>query len=191
MDITEDCFIEDIFKSEANAILQDLMVSTKLMKYFVSFNQEKIDKSILYIKNIFEEFYNMGILKVLKYQANETLYGYALYFIYPQNNHMYLHKIFVFEKYRKQGMGTIMLNKLCENDFKITLVCPNNKINFYNNQGFNFIQPFSLPKTDEYKLSENLYQGLSLMSNSTQQDNGTIFLLDDIDINNIANIMKI
>ena len=133
----------------------------------------------------------MGILKILRYETETTLYGYALYFIYPKNNHMYLHKIFIYEKYRKQGIGTILLKELSKNDFKITLVCPNDKINFYTNQGFKFIQPFNLPRTNDYKLSKKLYQGLSLMSNGTQQNNATMFLLDDIDINNIANIMKI
>ena len=40
---------------------------------------------------------------------------------------MYLHKIFIYEEYRSQGMGTLILKKLCENDFKITLVCQNDK----------------------------------------------------------------
>ena len=65
MEITEDYFIDDIFQAEAKAILQDLMVSTPLRKYFTNFNKEKIDKSILYIKNIFKDLYKLGTLNVL------------------------------------------------------------------------------------------------------------------------------
>jgi len=190
MEVTEDYFIDDVLQTESKAILQDLMVSTSLVKYFINFNQEKINKSILYIKEILKEFYKIDNLRVLLYYNEKTLYGYAISFLDQNEEYLYLHKIFVFEEYRKNGIGTILLNEICKSDFKITLICSSEKINFYTHQGFKFIKLFSVPNTDTFKLSKDLYKGLSLMSNDAKNTNGTIFLLDDIDIKNIANIME-
>lgn len=190
MKIEKDYFLNDIFESEAKGILQDIMVSTSLVKHLNNLNIEKNNKIIEYIKNIFIEYYNSNYLDIQIYNNETILYGYAFSFIYPQLNSLYLHKIFVYEQYRDKGLGTKILNDLSESSYTITLLCPSNKKVFYIKNNFKDKGSFKVPNNENFKMSQMLYIGLSVMCNIKEQDNAPIFLLDDTDIQNIANILK-
>jgi len=190
MELTTDYFIDDIFQLEAEGIFQDIMVSTLLKKYLKNLNQLKVDRVTQYIKNIFKEYYKLGNLNVLIYDKNTTLYGYAFFFTSPSLSQIYLHKIFVYEQYRNKGLGRKILSDLSDNG-TITLLCPKNKENFYVKNNFKYIRSFETSNNKNFQMSKILYTGLSVMCNSSEQNNISIFLLDDTDIKNIANVLRI
>ncbi len=191
MENIKDNFNNEIFKIEAKSLLQDLMLNTILFQYYRNIDTEKINKIIDYIKNIFNEYHKLKQLHILTYCNDKTLYGYSLSFIHNKINGLYLHKIHVNEQYRNRGIGTSILKALQNENCKITLLCLKKKEKFYIKNGFHYVKPFPMLNYENYKLSRKIYNGLSLMSNNKEKNDISIFLLKDIDINNIANILKI
>ena len=190
MENTKDRIKNEIFGIEAKGLLQDLMLNTVLVQYHKDMDINKMNQIIDYIKNIFKKYDKLKQIHLLTDFNSHTLCGYSLSFIHNESNSLYLHKIYVQEAYRKKGIGTKILKELQSYNCKITLLCSKKTEQFYIKNKFYFIESFPISKYEDYKLSRKIYNGLSIMSNINENNNVPIFLLKDIDINNIANILK-
>ncbi len=110
-------------------------------------------------------------------------------FIHPDKNFAgYLHKIYVYEKYRGNKVEYGILTALLDVSENTTLLCPPDKIEFYEKYGFSLIQKFSVPDSDDFRLSKELYSDLYVMSNNEEAFEAPTFFLNDIDSQNITNL---
>lgn len=186
MDIKPEFFLNEIFEIEAQSMLSEIMTSTVMISLLIDFDEKRHAEAIDYIINVLKECYKAGHLQVAIQHEGETLYGFAMLFIHPHHKAAYLHKIFVYEHFRGNGLGTSILNSLTASGNTINLICPDSKIGFYENNGFNYVQSFEMPDSDNFKLSKGLYAGLSVMTNSTDSLEAPIFFLNDDDLRIIA-----
>tara|TARA_R110001583_G_scaffold43548_7_gene138561 strand:+ start:1546 stop:2115 length:570 start_codon:yes stop_codon:yes gene_type:complete len=188
MDVKPEIFLDEIFEIEASGMLSDIMFSTFMMTLLMDFDESKHKAATNYIIGILKECYKAGHLNVSIQHEGETLYGFALFFIAPNHDATYLHKIFVYEQYRGHGIGTSILKSIITPENTVNLVCSGDKIDFYKRNGFHFVQPFEIPENENFKLSKNLYTGLSVMTSSTDALEAPIFFLNDNDLKIIAGI---
>lgn len=133
--------------------------------------------------------YKAGHLRIAISHNDQELYGYAMLFVHPDTKFpKYLHKIYVKEEFRGHGIGEKMLTSLTENEPKICLLCPSDKVAFYEKNGFHFTQSFEVPEEENFILSRGLYSGLCVMNNHNEILGAPIFFLNDWDIKNIVGI---
>lgn len=178
-----DYFIEEIYELESSGMLADLALNISLFTHFIDFDDSDRERGISYIKSVLEECYKAGHLRVAISHENKTLYGYAMMFVHPDPTiPKYLHKIYVKEPYRGHGIGAQILTSLSENESLISLICPSDKIEFYEKYGFQYIQNFEVPENDNFLLSKGMYSGLSIMNNHSEPIGAPIFFLNDKDI---------
>jgi hypothetical protein len=186
MDVKPEFFLDEIFNIEAEGMLSDILTSTAMISFLIDFDEEKQKEAIKYIIDVFKECYKAGHLKVAIQHEHENLYGFALLFVHPQHSATYLHKIFVYDQYRQNGLGTNILRNLTDSWSSVNLICTENKFNFYKQNGFHYVQPFEVPENDNFKLSKGLYSGLSVMTSSKSALEAPIFFLNDNDLKIIA-----
>lgn len=190
MDVKPDFFLDEIFKIEAEGMLSDIIFSTFMASFLLDFNEDMHRKAIKYISDVLDECYKEGHLKVAIQHEGETLCGFALLFVHPNHSATYLHKIFVREEYRNNGLGTNILKNLIGTGSSVNLLCSDDKFNFYEKNGFNYVSPFKVPESENFKLSKGLYSGLAIMSSSKDAIEAPIFFLNDNDLKIIAGLEK-
>ncbi|CAK2444450.1 Acetyltransferase (GNAT) family protein [Vibrio crassostreae] len=185
MEIKPEFFFEEIFRIEAEGMLDDIMFSTAMVSFALDFDDKKRKAALDYISDVLRECYNDGHLKIALQHEGEKLLGFALLFVHPHHPATYLHKIFVHEPYRNNGIGTYILKNLTDSVNSVSLVCSSNKVDFYKKNGFRYVQPFETPENDNFRLSKNLYSGLSIMTSSDSTMEAPIFFLNDNDLKRI------
>ena len=183
-------FLGEIFENEAKALLSDIMSSTSLVSLMYAFEEEQVHKAIEYIVGIFNECYKFGHLKVATSSSELTLCGYAMIFVHPHHQSAYLHKIQIFEQFRGRGLGTEMLQSLSQSFSDLGVICNNDKIKFYERNGFKCVGDYKVPDSDDFKMSKHMYTGLYLMSNSQKVDGCPVFFLNDADLRAIGSISE-
>lgn len=182
-------FLDEIFSLEARGMFSDLTTIPKLFLKFTKLSKEQCKEGIDYIKNTLKHCHDVGGSQVLIYNNEDKLIGYLIVFIDPTNKEsVYLHKVFVKEEYRRNGIGTEFLNSLRNSNFTITLLSPPDKIPFYKKNGFYELNQFNVPDKDNFQLLEGFYSDLVFMNNTGRYENSPIFLLNDQDL---AKILKI
>ncbi|KAB7660445.1 GNAT family N-acetyltransferase [Plesiomonas shigelloides] len=192
MTYTPEYFINEIYDLEAVGMLSDLALRPNLFLDFLSFEELNRKNAIAYIKSVLAECYKCGHLRVAISHQDEELYGYAMMFTLPDPKYpKYLHKIYVKEQYRGHGLGSQILKAFSENEPRISLLCPEDKISFYEKHGFHLVQEYGIPENENFLLSKGLYSGLYLMNNHTETLGAPIFLLNDRDIIKIIGAEKI
>ena len=188
MSLEPSYFIDEIYNLEAEGMLADLSLNPNLFIHFMDFIEADRERALSYIKSVLSECYRCGHLKVAVSHENEELYGYALMFAHPDEKYpKYLHKIFVKEQFRGRGIGTEMLKSIT-NSSRVGLLCPADKIHFYENNGFTFSQEFSVPDDQAFQLSKELYSSLYVMKNHSDNIIAPIFLLNDEDVRHILGV---
>lgn len=189
MEYTADYFINEIYDLESSGMLSDLALSPSLFTHFIAFDENDRKKAISYIISVLDECYKAGHLRIAISHNDQELYGYAILFVHPDTKFpKYLHKIYVKEDFRGHGIGEQILTSLAENEPKICLLCPSDKVAFYEKYGFHFTQPFEVPEEENFILSKGLYSGLCVMNNHNETLGAPIFFLNDRDIKNIVGI---
>lgn len=181
-------FIEQIFEFEAESMLRDLVLSPVLVGVMFEFDDEKRKMAVDFIISILQECYNAKHLNIAVSHSENELFGYAMLFIHPRESSRYLHKIYVHEQFRGQGLGKILLNSVIQSEYTTALLCSADIRGFYEKNCFEFIQKFEVPNTDEFKLSKNLYSGLDFMANGSGFMKCPVFMLNDNDIREIMSI---
>lgn len=183
MEYTADYFLKEIYRLESAGMLSDLALSPSLFTHFIAFDEHDREKALSYIISVLDECYKAGHLRIAISHIDQELYGYAMLFVYPDPKlPKYLHKIYVKEEYRGHGLGEQILTSLAENEPKICLLCPSDKVAFYKKYGFHFTQIFHIPESDNFHLSKGLYTELCVMNNHNETLGAPIFLLNDKDI---------
>ena len=191
MKISADHFLDEILDIEAKGILKDLTNNINLFPDFIKFERADIDNSISYITKILKECYDSGSLRLAVYQLEKKLLVYALLFVDPQfKDNTYLQKIFVYEEYRNKGIGTQLLKGIVQSGEKVSLLCPENKISFYTENGFQCLGSFVLPDSDNFKLSKGFYANFYMMASEKEMKSFPLFLLNDNDLKYITSGAK-
>ncbi|WP_439503879.1 GNAT family N-acetyltransferase [Methylophaga sp.] len=191
MDYDSTYFIDEIFSLESAGMLSDLAISPGLLFHFMDFDEFHHAKALAYIKSVFVECYEHGHIKVAVSNSSEELHGYALLFVHPEPKYPnYLHKIYVKEQFRGNGLGSQILSLITKNS-EVCLLSPNRKISFYERFGYEFVQYFDVPESENFQLSKGLYTDLCVMKNYPGELGAPIFLLNDKDIGNIIGLKKI
>lgn len=188
METKSEYFLDEIFELEAYGMFDDIKLSSFMIPFLMDFDEIRHKKAIDYITNVLKDYYSAGYLKVYISHEATTMLGYALWFINPAHEATYLHKIFVHEKYRNHGIGTGIMKSMCEISDNINLLCPSDKVEFYQRNGFRYIAPFEIPDNESFKLSKYLYSGLSVMTNSETAMEAPIFFLNDNDLKAIVGV---
>ncbi|VUD63781.1 hypothetical protein TDB9533_03181 [Thalassocella blandensis] len=189
MEYTADYFLNEIYDLESSGMLADLALSPSLFTYFIALDENDRENALTYIISVLEECYKAGHLRIAISHNEQDLYGYAMLFVHPDPNFpKYLHKIYVKEEFRGRGIGRQILTSLSENEPKICLLCPSDKVAFYEKYGFHFTQPFEIPEDENFLLSKGIYSGLCVMNNHSEPLGAPIFFLNDRDIKNIVGI---
>lgn len=183
-----DYYIQEILELEAKGILNDIILTPYMFLRAMELDERKYKDAIDYIKNILQECYDSGNLKVAISHNDTNLQGYALLFVVPNYKITYLQKIFVKERYREQGLGTNILQSLVKSSDPIALLCSKEHQNFYRRNGFHYCQQFHVANGANFELSEDLYSDLSIFSNSVKNLEPPIFLLNDNDLKTIIGI---
>lgn len=186
MDQQEQELIAKVFDLESKGILADLSSCPELFTQFLGFDESQVKGGISYVAEVLKECFDAGHLKVAMVQNDGQLYGYALVFILSTPSYpAYLQKVFVKEAYRNNGIGSGLLNTIIESVGNIALLCPSDKVSFYEKNGFNYCQSYKTPDSENFRFSKWLYRDLVLMSNCPNSFSAPIFLLNDQDINAI------
>ncbi|EHK2845783.1 GNAT family N-acetyltransferase [Escherichia coli] len=177
-----------IFENEANGILQDLAYTPSLMGLMMFPTEEELKEARSYIINVFEECYRAGHLRIMGFTNEENLFGYALIFGHPSGNFpLYCHKIYVYEQYRGNGLGSNILAEILAFPNEVALICQSDLVPFYESAGMHFKGNYTTPSVANFKKTRGMYEGLCLMSTEKNANsNGVpIFMLNDNDIDNI------
>ena len=182
-------FLPKIFDNEATGILHDLMGTPTLAPLMLFITQAQFEAAKRYIISVFDECYQVGHLSVLGAGDSEELFGYALVFGHPAASPMlYCHKIFVYESYRGNGIGSRMLETILNQPAKVGLICSPSLVPFYETAGMHCKGNFKTPEEDLFKQTQGIYSGLCVMINSESADSGglPIFMLNDNDVEQIG-----
>ncbi|MFC0227661.1 GNAT family N-acetyltransferase [Serratia aquatilis] len=173
-----------IFENEANGILQDLIGTPTLMMMFAT--EEEVKAARSYIIGVFEACYRDGDLRIMGSADEGTLFGYSLIFGRPSAN-LYCHKIYVYEQYRGNGIGSQMLAEILALPNEVGLVCSSDLVPFYESAGMHFKGNVTTPSDAGFTKTRGMYAGLCIMSsdNSGEANGLPIFMLNDNDIDNI------
>ncbi|MCM2595198.1 GNAT family N-acetyltransferase [Klebsiella pneumoniae] len=177
-----------ILENEANGILQDLIGTPTLMGMMMFATEEEVMAARNYIIGVFEECYRVGHLRIMGAADEGTLFGYSLIFGHPSANYsLYCHKIYVYEQYRGNGIGSQMLTGILSLPNEVGLVCSPDLIPFYESAGMHFKGNFTTPSDAGFTKTRGMYEGLCVMStdNSGETNGLPIFMLNDSDIDNI------
>lgn len=189
MEYNADYFLNEIYDLESSGMFSDLALNPSLFTHFITFEESDRKKAKTYIISVLEECYKAGHIRIAVSHNAQELYGYAMLFVHPDPKYpKYLHKIYVKKRFRGHGIGEQILTSLSENEPKICLLCPSDKIAFYEKYGFQFTQPFEVPENENFLLSKELYSGLCVMNNHNETLDAPIFFLNDRDIKNILGI---
>lgn len=179
-------YLPEILDIEARAILHELVVVPPLTLSLLAFDAAKTHSAIEYVKGVLDSCYQLGHLKVAVIHEAGTLFGYGLVFVLPDSDiPHYLHKLYVKEEYRRQGLGRIILKALMNDERGINLITPPDNIEFYQSQGLTVFGPFEMAQGAGFTLSRDLYQGVYLMGNKKHPSGAPVFLLNDEDIRRI------
>ncbi|VGG38384.1 Uncharacterised protein [Klebsiella quasipneumoniae] len=150
--------------------------------------EEEVMAARNYIIGVFEECYRVGHLRIMGAADEGTLFGYSLIFGHPSANYsLYCHKIYVYEQYRGNGIGSQMLTGILSLPNEVGLVCSPDLIPFYESAGMHFKGNFTTPSDAGFTKTRGMYEGLCVMStdNSGETNGLPIFMLNDSDIDNI------
>lgn len=193
---TVDKFLPDIFDIEAGALLKDAMGAPSLLPLFLMGQENEdiahkaVERAKAYLVGVLQECYDLGHLKILAHSDGETAYGYALLFAHPGQPELplYMHKIYVHEQYRGQGMGSAMLTALEGHESGVTLLCHGNLTPFYEARGYEVKGIYGdQPTPDHMSDTAGIYSGLTLMTNGKAKTTASaIFMLNNDDTMNIA-----
>lgn len=178
-----DEFLPEIFDREAKGYLMDALAIPAVAIQSFSMDEAQARAAVTFVADIFREVYLQGGLKVLGMIEDHVLYAYALVFAEPNAPELpvYLHKIFVMEQYRGNGLGRHLMEAMLEAFGSMALFCPADKVIFYASFGF-VEQGHSRPKDPKFTLSDHLYSDLVLMTNNADADTAPLFLLNDNDL---------
>jgi GNAT superfamily N-acetyltransferase len=163
--------------------------SPALIRAMFDFDEDKKRKSADFIASILRECFNAKHLHVAVSHGDGELYGYALMFIHPNETTRYLHKIFVHEQFRRQKIGSNLLEAATKGEHTTALLCSTDVEGFYEKKGFRYVQEFKIPDSDQFTLSKHLYYGLVFMANGEGFMKAPVFLLNDQDIRRIMGIV--
>ena len=178
-----DEFLPEIFEREAKGYLADALTIPAVALESLALDEAKSLAAVAFVANIFKEVYLQGGLKVVGMVQDGMLFGYALVFAHPNAPHMpvYLHKIFVMKQYRGQGLGRQLMESMMDAFGAIALLCPIDKIGFY--EGLGFVEMgYDRPQDENFRLSQHLYSDLVLMTNNAEANMAPFFLLNDNDL---------
>jgi len=183
-------FTKQILRFEAESILFDLVHSPALMGAMFDFDDEKKQKSVDYIASILQTCFDAKHLHMAVSHGKAELFGYALIFVHPGEPTRYLHKVYVFEQFRGQNIGSNLVEAATKGTHTTALLCSRQVEKFYEKKGFRYVREFELPSSDNrFRLSEHLYTGLTFMTNGDEFTRAPVFLLDDRDIRHIMAIV--
>lgn len=179
-------YLPEIFEYEAGGILQDLAFVSDLAPLMMFATEAQITAAKKYIVGIFEECYADGSLQIMGVLGDDACYGYAMIFRYPGAQLYYCHKIFVYEQYRGNGIGSHLLDGLLSQPNDIGLLCFPDLVPFYESAGMNYHGGFVAPETDGFRNAHGMYAGLSVMCTADTVAGLPVFLLNDSDIKNMV-----
>lgn len=178
--------LPEIFEYEAGGILQDLVFVSDLAPLMMFATEAQVMAAKKYIVGVFEECYAAGHLQIMGMAGDDTLYGYAMIFRYPGAQLYYCHKVFVYEQYRGNGIGSQLLIGLLSQSFDVGLICLPELVPFYESVGMICKGGFIAPEADGFKNACGMYAGLSVMCSGDSAAGLPVFLLNDIDIKNMV-----
>lgn len=179
-------YLPKIFENEAGGILQDLAFVSDLAPLMMFSTEAQVTAAKKYIIGVFEECYAAGHLQIMGAAGEETLYGYAMIFRYPGAQLYYCHKVYVYEQYRGNGIGSQLLGGLLSQQFDIGLICLPELVPFYESAGMTCKGAFIAPEADGFKNARGMYAGLSVMCSGDSASGLPVFLLNDSDIKNMV-----
>ncbi|WP_059229125.1 GNAT family N-acetyltransferase [Escherichia albertii] len=181
-----------IFENEANGIIQDLACTPSLMGMMMFATEEELKAARSHIIDVFEECYRAGHLRIMGFTNEGQLFGYALIFGHPSGNlPLYCHKIYVYEQYRGNGIGSKILAEILAFPNEVGLICQSALVPFYESAGMHFKGNYTTPPVANFTKTRGMYEGLCVMStNKTGKINGIpIFMLNNRDIDTIIQAM--
>lgn len=188
----QEVFLKKIFDREASGIMQDLLGLPVLMSGLMFADESSIERVKEYIFNIFLHCYQRGEIQVAISNNEDQLIGYAVIFMAPQQYDfpVYCHKIFVYEEYRGNGIGTGLIKMVLQNPKGVCLLCHHELIPFYVSVGMEHMATYSAPEDSLFEHTRNLYNGLDVMvSNYKGTEGAPIFMLNDNDIRKILQLL--
>ena len=180
-------YIDEIFGIEAKGMFSDIATAPNIFTEIISLNKTQCENAVSYIKSILTECYLSGGVKVVAFKPENEIYGYGILFDLPKSESAsYLHKIFVHQKYRRKGLGAHILQTFIDSERPVVLICPHDKIKFYEKSGFYYQHKFVVPGNGNFVLSNGLHSDLVVMSTEQGITEAPVFLLNDTDLNIIA-----
>lgn len=181
-------FVDQILEFEAESILMDLAFSPALVGVAFEFDESRKRRSLEFVVSILRDAYDHQHLQIAVSNHGSDLYGYAMLFAYAGQPVRYLHKVYVHEEFRGQGVGTGLLEAVTNGDHTTALTCSVDVEKFYSKKGFEYVRDFEVPDSSDFRLSKHLYSGLVLMTNGSGYQKAPVFMLNDDDIRKIMGI---
>lgn len=188
----DELFLSRIILNESQGLLADLSLQPTLMVSFMSISEQEYDQCLYYVSKILISCFQNGEIKVIMNSDGENLIGYALFFEHPDSSFArYCHKIYVYEEFRKKGIGTQLLTDLLDDSENITLLCSPELIPFYEKSGMKFGGYYEIPdESDEFKHTRNMYHGLAVMNGKAVSGPAPIFMLNNNDVKNLLSLIN-
>ncbi len=183
-----------IFEQEATGLLSDLMGCPEIGMMMMLSDEDGLKKAKNYIIGVLNECYTLGHLKlaaICNTPDADKILGYAVIFQRPgYPDTCYCHKIYVYEQYRGQGIGSQLLGDLMAQFKGMGLVCFPDKIPFYTRAGMRTLGALPVPDDEFFRLTKHIYIGLSMMVYGDMPRNEVpVFMLNDNDVKAIINLL--
>lgn len=182
-------FLPQIFEQEACGMMTDLMGCPSIGIHLMTADEAGVLKVKQYIIDIFYDYYRLGLLRIAAMQKmpeQDELMAYAMLITRPGATHIAcIHKIYVYEPYRGQGIGKqLMEDVVLQAGFKgLALVCRPELIPFYKKHGFKAVGGvFTVPDEGQFSMTQFMYAGLERMAQgNVPASEFPIFMLNDVD----------
>jgi GNAT superfamily N-acetyltransferase len=178
--------INQIIKIESEIMLQDALITPMIIGLSIDKNIN-YDNALNYISNIFKELFRVGNLKIIAYLYEGNPISYAMVIHFPGDK-FYLHRIYVEEKYRMEGIGSLVLSTVKERFSPICFISSIGKEHFFEKNGFNKVSILSSADAKKTQ-SLSIYKGLTIMSNKKKSKSCQFFFLDDDDFKEIRSLL--
>lgn len=176
-------YLLEIFEREAAVQLAD-MLSTSIGLSLMTANENGVKAATDYIVGVFKECFDCQHLQVIIMNDDEHgLLGYAMIFEVPfPETPRYLHKIHVLERFRGNGIGSLMMSTLTKDPRGISLLTRQENIQFYEKFGLKAFGLNKMPNSDKFQAVRGMYDGLILMADRKQKNGAPVFFLNDQDV---------
>ena len=180
-----DTFLPEIFELEAQEMFDFLSTAPSLKAATKNMHNHQVEQGVEYIKTVLFDVYRSGHFEIPVSVLDDELCGYAIIYKVNERAPLLLHRVFVKEKFRRNGLGRMLLETFLASNQGINLVSPLNQVGFFERTGLKLLGSYQVHDHPSFSLLTDHYQDTFLMGDKQYPGGAPVFLLNDEDLQKI------